>query len=80
MTITSDTITTDQIKALRSEALSAGDTVMYGWCWLALASREKCNSEGEPLLDPETGETTTRTKARAICADVINAAAAMVGT
>lgn len=71
------TITNDQIRSLRSEALSVGDYDMSIWCDLALASHEDCDSQGGYLVDPNTGKLTTRSKARAVCAKVVADAAAM---
>lgn len=70
------TITTAQIKTLRSEALAAGDTVMAEWCDVALVPHEDCDAEGRQLFSPTTGAPIHRTDARAVCARAINDAAA----
>lgn len=70
-------ITSEQIKRLRSEAWEAGDDVAAAWCDLALAYTEFADSTGDLLRDPVTGEETSRSTARAICAAMIDAAAAM---
>ena len=64
--VTAETITTAQIRALRSEASDAGDSNMVDLCDLALARHEDCNDDGTPLIDPGGWET-TRTEARAAC-------------
>lgn len=77
MTITAATITTAQIKALRSEARAAGDGLMAEWCDVALAFGERYDSVGFQLVSPATGLSVTRTEAREVCADALNDAAAM---
>lgn len=82
--ITADTITAEQIKALRGEALAADDSYI-DWCDLALAAHERSDSEGFDLIAPATSRTeepriVTRTKAREVCADAINYAAGEDGT
>lgn len=72
--VTADTITTKQIKALRNEALAADDSRQVDWCDIALAAHERADSEGNDLIGPD-GVQTTRSKAREVCADVINYAA-----
>ena len=49
---------------------------MMTWCDIALSPYETVDAEGMPLVAPD-GEPTTRTAARLICEDVIDAAAAM---
>lgn len=71
MSLTADTITVKQIKALRNEALAADDLRQVDWCDIALAAHERSDSEGHALISP-TGVPTTRSKAREVCADVIN--------
>lgn len=71
------TITNAQIRTLRTEARAAGDDVTAAYCELALAYTETADVDGADLLDPISGEAITRTEARAVCADAINAAAAM---
>jgi hypothetical protein len=78
MTITADTITADQIRALRTEARAAGDSLLAEWCDVALAYGERYDSVGFPLTSPGTGLSVTRTEAREVCADAIRAAAAML--
>ena len=73
---TARTITTAQIKALRSEARAAGDVIMVDFCDLALAYTNEADSSGDALINPLTGLRTTRAVARRVCADAINAAAA----
>ena len=70
--VTADTITTAQIRALRTEAESAGDAWQVDLCDIALASHDTCNSDGTPLIGPCGGQT-TRTEAREACAEAINA-------
>lgn len=70
--ITADTITTEQIKALREEALAAGDRAQVDLCDVALAAHETADAEGGELRGPD-GEIWTRTEAREACADAINA-------
>jgi hypothetical protein len=72
--LTGATITPKQIKALRDEAIAAGDYRQADWCDVALASHERTDSEGNTLFAP-SGVQTTRSKAREVCADVINYAA-----
>lgn len=72
--LTRNTITVKQIKALRNDALEAGDYRQVDWCDIALAAHEHSDSEGNGLISP-SGVQTTRSMARKICADVINAAA-----
>ena len=77
MKITAATVTAAQIKALRSGARAAGDSMMTEWCDVALAYGERYDSVGFPLTSPATGLSVTRTEAREVCADAINAARAM---
>lgn len=74
--LTAKTITTRQIKALREEALTAGDYRTVDTCDVALADHETANNDGTPLVGSD-GQPTTRTDARAILADAFNEAAAM---
>ena len=50
---------------------------MATWCELALAYAEDGDEGGASLLDPVTGDVVTRTQAREVCAQAIEAAAAM---
>ncbi len=77
MKITAATVTAAQIKALRSEARAAGDSLLAEWCDVALAYGERYDSVGFPLTSPATGLSVTRTEAREVCADAINDARAM---
>lgn len=70
-----DEISTSQIKALREEAMSAGDYRQVTVCDVALAPLERDNSDGTPLEDYD-GDPMTRTEARQLCADAVNAAKA----
>lgn len=72
------TITDKQIRALREEAMAAGDYVAADYCGIALAYAEDADDVGAELVDPVTGSPITRSEARAICADMIANAAAMV--
>lgn len=72
-------ITTAQIRALRSEAVLAGDYVTADYCGIALAYSEHADDVGAELVDPVTGNPITRSQAREVCADAIRAAAAMAG-
>ena len=75
-TTTAENITTKQIKALREEALVAGDYRMVDICAIALTMREDHDEQtAEPLLGPD-GDRWTRTEARAECARAIAAAEA----
>lgn len=74
--LTADDITPSQIRSLRSEAATHGDDLLVAWCNVALAYAEDGDEVGDDLRDPVTGEVVTRSEARAVCADVINAAAA----
>ncbi len=71
-TITAETITTAQIKALRAEAEAAGDRAQVDLCDLALAAHETADAQGGDLIGPD-GAIWTRTEAREACADAINA-------
>jgi len=71
-TLTAETITTAQIKALRAEAESAGDRAQVDLCDLALAAHETVDAQGGDLIGPD-GAIWTRTEAREACADAINA-------
>jgi hypothetical protein len=66
--LTADTITDEQIRALRAEAVAAGDAVGIFWCEVALGLERATRDDGTPL---------TAHDARQACADVINAARAM---
>jgi len=70
-TVTADTISRAQIKALREEARAAGDTRQVDYCDLALAAHETASEDGADLVDP-FGSPITRTEARQVCADAIN--------
>lgn len=70
--LTADTITREQIRDLRNEALAASDYVTVDMCDVALAAHEAADSEGNPLFASD-GKPTTRTEAREACADAINA-------
>ena len=70
MTTTAETITTAQIKALRSEAEAAGDDRMVHACGVALAAHETAGELGDALVDYD-GQPTTRSEARAECAGAI---------
>jgi hypothetical protein len=63
-------ITDKQIRALRDEAMGAGDHDLVDVCDVALASREDANDDGTPLVN-SLGMPTTRTAARALCERVI---------
>lgn len=67
--MTDTTITNEQIEALRREADAAGDDPMVHCCWVALGKREP--GQGGQLCPSSQDE------ARAECARVIAAAAAM---
>ncbi len=69
--ITAYTVTTQRIMQLRSEALETSDYRMVDWCDIALAAYERADSEGHALIAP-SGVQTTRSKARAVCADALN--------
>mgnify|MGYP001015608157 CR=1 FL=1 len=71
-TLTAETITTAQIKALRAEAEAAGDRAQVDLCDLALAAHETADAQGGDLIGPD-GAIWTRTEAREACADAINA-------
>ena len=71
-TITAETITTAQIKALRAEAEAAGDRAQVDLCDLALAAHETADAQGGDLIGPD-GAIWTRTEAREACADAIHA-------
>jgi hypothetical protein len=71
------TITNTQIRTLHTEARLHGDYTMATWCELALAYAEDGDEGGASLLDPVTGDVVTRTQAREVCAQAIEAAAAM---
>ena len=70
MTTTAENITTAQIKALRDKASAAGEFRMNHTCGIALARMERDNESGEPLTDYD-GQPTTRSEARAECAQAI---------
>ena len=72
------TITNNDIRALRSEAMFVQDYDLAIWCDMALSSHEYTDGQGSFLMDPCTGKSTTRTIARAVCAKAIASAAAMV--
>lgn len=74
-TMTADTVTATQIRALREEALAHGDQRQVDICDMALASHETADEIGGDLVGPE-GDVWTRTQAREACADAINDAAA----
>lgn len=65
------TITTDDIRTLRHEAMSVQDYDLAIWCDIALSSCEDTDGQGSFLMDPSTGKSTTRTIARAVCAKAI---------
>lgn len=71
-----DTITIEQIRKLRNEATASGDSMQVDYCDLALATHETADANGGDLIDPQTKLPITRTEARGICADAINAARA----
>lgn len=71
------TITVDDIRSLRREAMSAQDYDLAIWCDIALSSCEDTDGQGCFLMDPSTGKSTTRTIARSVCAEAIANAAAM---
>ena len=70
----SQTITIVQIRTLRNNALDADDSRLAEWCDVALSTGERYDSEGVPLVSPGTGLACTRTEAREVCAESINAA------
>ena len=76
-TLTADTITAAQIRALRDEATAAGDEEQAAWCDAALADygADECVTILYPLA--LEGRQVTLTEAREACADAINAARAM---
>lgn len=65
-------ITSAQIRALRTEAIAAGDYLQVDLCDLALAAHETAAADGSQLLDPG-GHPISRSEARAICAEAIDA-------
>ncbi len=71
------TITNDQIRSLHTEARLHDDDIMATWCELALAYAEDGDECGASLHDPVTGDVVTRTQAREVCAQAIEAAAAL---
>jgi hypothetical protein len=71
-TLTAETITTAQIKALRAEAEAAGDRAQVDLCDLALAAHETADAQGGDLIGPD-GAIWTRTEAREACAGALNA-------
>lgn len=75
-TLTAETITVSQIKALREEAKAASDSRLVDVCDVALASLESDNVDGTPLEDSD-GNPQTRSEARALVAEMINEARAM---
>jgi hypothetical protein len=71
MLTTADNITNQQIKALREEAMAAGDYRQVAICDVALNPLETADPlTGEPLVDSD-GNPITRGLARAKCAAVI---------
>lgn len=70
----STNITDDQIRALRDEAVAAGDRIQEALCRLALL--EAPNGSVDALLDSSYAECTSE-EAREACADAIAAAEAM---
>lgn len=71
------TITNKQIRALREEAMAAGDHVAADYCGIAFAYSERADEVGAELVDPVTGNPITRSDARAVCAEMIANTAAM---
>lgn len=71
-----EAITDTQVRALREQALAASDYRQVDVCDVALATHETSDSQGAELVDSD-GHPTTRTEARAECARVLAAAAAM---
>ena len=68
---TPENITNKQIKALREEAMAAGDYRQVDLCDVALNPHETADQQtGEPLVDSD-GNPITRGLARAKCAAVI---------
>lgn len=69
--LTAETITEQQIKALRAEAQGIGDDRQVIWCDVALAAHETSDSSGNRLMSPD-GDRVTRSRARSACAYAIN--------
>jgi hypothetical protein len=74
--LTAETITIRQIRDLRAEAEEYSDYHQVDWCDLALAAHETSDADGHHLQSPDGDRAVTRTEARQICADAINAARA----
>mgnify|MGYP006931613400 CR=1 FL=1 len=73
-TLTAETITTAQIRALRREAEAAGDYAQIDICDRALASDDTTtDQDGNTVARADL----SREDARAECAEAINAARAM---
>ena len=69
-TLTAETITTAQIKALRSEAMAAGDYAQVDICDRALAADDSTtDQDGNTVARADL----SREDARAECADAISA-------
>lgn len=74
--LTAETISIRQLKDLREEALGHGDYEQVSWCDVALAPHELHDTQTAEFHTDPQGDVVTRTKAREICADVINRARA----
>ncbi len=75
--LTADTITDDEIRALRAEATAAGDEAMASACTTAITP---CRLPHDAPADHHAmakAARSVRELARACCADAINAARAM---
>jgi hypothetical protein len=71
--LTADTITSDQIRALRSERLDAGDYRTVKSCDVALSPHETADESGDELVDYD-GDVTTRSDQRDLLADLLSEA------
>ena len=78
--LTAEAITTDQIRALRDEAVEAGDDRQVDYCDVALAPFRRQNDDGSELQWPWNGLPADRDVARQVCAEAIIAARAQEGT
>lgn len=74
--LTAETITADQIRALREESRAEGDDRQVDYCDVAMARYRRQNADGSDLVWPWNGQPADRDVARKVCADAINAARA----
>lgn len=74
--LTAETITDEQIRQLREEAISHGDDRQVDYCDVALAPHRRLNEDGSDLVWPWNGQPADRDRARQVCADAINYARA----